>query len=56
MSEKFNIRTIIWHNRKYARLDDIAELLREVAATEETDVRNRLNELADNLHEKNDED
>ena len=34
---------------RYLRSEDVVSLIRDVAATEETDVRNRLNEFADNL-------
>ena len=34
---------------KYVRASDVTQLLRALAATEETDTRNRINELADLL-------
>ena len=44
-----NVRTVTVRGVKYIRMEDAAELVLAVAATEETDVRNRLTELANNL-------
>ena len=43
--------SVIWgpDDGVFVRLDDICDILREVAATEETDPRNRLRQLAANL-------
>lgn len=35
----------------YLRKEDVVDFLRDFAATEETDVRNRLNEAASNISE-----
>ena len=48
-----NVRTVTVRGVKYIRMEDAAELVLEVASTEETDVRNRLTELAYNLRGKN---
>lgn len=37
------------NNKVYLLLDDVAEFLRDLGSTEETDVRNRLEEAADNV-------
>ncbi len=34
---------------RYLRVEDVADFIRSLGATEETDVRNRLNQAADNL-------
>lgn len=36
----------------YVRLEDIITYMKEIASTEETDVRNRLNEAADKMKGK----
>jgi hypothetical protein len=36
-------------NKTYLLIDDVVQFLREMAATEETDVRNRLEEAAANV-------
>lgn len=43
--------SVIWgpDNDVFVRFDDICDILREVAATEETDPRNRLGQLVANL-------
>jgi hypothetical protein len=44
------LRTVIYKGKLYFERDDILEYLREFASTEETDVRNRLQEAIDNLN------
>lgn len=43
------IRYIINRNKKYLLEDDVIDYLRELAGSEETDVRNRLNQAASNI-------
>lgn len=45
-----NVRFISVGDVVYLRSNDVIELLNTFASTEETDVRNRLNELISNLH------
>lgn len=47
--DKFNIRFIKNNNKIYLLAEDVASFIKEIASTEETDVRNRLNEAASNL-------
>lgn len=44
-----NVRVIEIRGVKYLRAEDVARLLRELGATEATDVCDRLNEMANNL-------
>ena len=46
-----NVRFIKYNGTKYLRAEDISELLLEFGATEETDVRLRLAELASSICE-----
>ena len=46
---KFQMRTIQANGATYFRAEDVGAFLREIAATEETDVRNRLTQAAVNL-------
>jgi hypothetical protein len=43
------VRYIIVNSTQYLRVEDVTALIREVGATEDTDVRNRLNKLAEQL-------
>ena len=43
------MRFVIVKRARYLRVEDVAEYLRELAGSEETDVRNRINEAADAL-------
>ena len=45
----FNIRHVNIKGITYLRAEDVVSYIQEIAATEETDVRNRLNEAANNL-------
>jgi hypothetical protein len=45
----FDCRFLIWKRKKYLLNHDVAQIIREIAGTEKTDVRNRLNELANNF-------
>jgi hypothetical protein len=45
----FGCRTVRIGERIYVRVEDVAYLIREFGSSEETDVRNRANELAANL-------
>jgi len=45
----FNIRCIEINGIVYLRREDVIDLIKDVGSTEETDVRNRLYKLADNL-------
>lgn len=47
--EIFNVRYVTVRGQRYILIDDVAEFIRTLAATEETDVRNRFNEVADKL-------
>jgi hypothetical protein len=44
-----NMRYVKTKDAVYFRAEDVAALLRELGATEETDVRNRLEEAARNV-------
>lgn len=43
------IRCVVIRGIKYLRADDVGAYLRELAGTEETDTRRRLNAAATNL-------
>lgn len=43
------LRFIELNGSKYVRVDDVAAFINELAATEETDTRNRLQQAARNL-------
>ena len=45
-------RFVIVNNKKYMLDKDIAEIIREFAGSEETDVRRRLYKLASNIERK----
>jgi hypothetical protein len=45
----FEFRFVRVRGERYLRLDDVASFIRDLGGTEETDVRNRLNEAAENL-------
>jgi hypothetical protein len=47
--EKKDIRFIKHNDAVYLRLEDVAAFVRDIGATEETDVRNRLNDAAINI-------
>ena len=47
--EKFNARFVNIKGRVYISVDDLATLLSEFAGAEESDVRNRINELKSNI-------
>lgn len=49
MAGQTQIRNVCIRGVVYARVEDVVEIIKEVASAEETDVRNRFNELADNL-------
>lgn len=51
MCAEVEVRTITVHNVTYVRPEDIAEAILEVASTEETDVRTRLEKLAANIRQ-----
>lgn len=44
-----NIRFVVVRGVQYLRVEDVAEYIRELGSGEDTDVRNRLNEGAQNL-------
>ena len=46
---KFQMRHVLANGTTYLRLEDVVTYIQQIAATEETDVRNRLNEAASNL-------
>ena len=48
-SPTFPLRFVDVRGARYLRVDDVAAFIRELGGTEETDVRNRLNEAADHL-------
>jgi hypothetical protein len=48
-SDKRDIRYIVIKGTTYVRLGDIISYVEEIAATEETDVRNRLRQATSNL-------
>lgn len=52
MSELIGIRYVVRGGVKYLREEDVALYLRGLAATENTDTRNRLNAAADQLLKK----
>jgi len=47
----FNFRVIDVKGAKYLRAEDVAEYVRNLGSTEETDVRNRLDQAAKHLVE-----
>lgn len=49
---KVNIRHVHVNGATYLRMEDVVSFIREIAGAEETDVRNRLNEAANNLTKK----
>jgi hypothetical protein len=52
IADKFSLRFVDVHGVRYLRLEDVAAFVRELGGSEETDVRNRLNEAADYLLKK----
>lgn len=44
-----NVRYVVVKGEKYLRAEDVANYLRELASTEETDTRNRLCAAAQSL-------
>lgn len=44
-----NVKIIKINDRTYLRINDVVELLNNLASSEETDTRNRINELASNI-------
>lgn len=50
MKEKVDIRFVKANGAVYLLAEDVANYIRNLAGGEETDVRNRLNEAAKNLH------
>jgi len=53
MVDRIEIRCVEVRGNVYIRREDVANLIREVAGSEETDVRNRLEELARRLEQIN---
>jgi hypothetical protein len=49
MPEIFNVKTVAYKGSVYLLREDVAKFLREIAATEENDVRVRLEKAADNV-------
>lgn len=49
MDERFPFRFVEVRGVRYLRIDDVAAFVRELGGGEETDVRRRLNEAANNL-------
>jgi hypothetical protein len=49
MNPLFQLRVIEVNGHRYLLIDDVAAFVRELGGGEETDVRNRLNEAADQL-------
>lgn len=45
----FAVRYVDVHGVRYLRLEDVAAFVRELGSSEETDVRNRLDEAARRL-------
>jgi hypothetical protein len=50
--DKVNVRFVTVRGVRYLRVDDVAGLLRDLGATEATDVRNRLDKAARNLESR----
>ena len=48
-TDKIHVRYVIVKGSRYLRQEDVARMILEVAATEEVDVRRRLEELVRNL-------
>jgi hypothetical protein len=46
------LRYVTIKDRRYIALADVASLLLEFAGAEETDVRNRIHELVNNLNKR----
>ena len=51
-NEKVNVRFVTVRGVRYLRVEDVTELLLEFAATEETDVRDRMDVLVRNILKK----
>jgi len=51
MTTRMKVRTVVVNNVVYIRSEDVAEVLRVLGSTEETDVRNRLIDAAYNIEE-----
>lgn len=49
MKEPKNVTLVTYMGRRYILVSDVADYNREIAASEETDVRMRLEEAAHNL-------
>jgi hypothetical protein len=49
VTDRRNVRYVTVRGVRYLRIEDVADIIRELGATEETDVRNRLDEAARNL-------
>jgi hypothetical protein len=49
------MRFIITNNSAYLKCEDVVNYIKLIASTEETDVRNRLTEAADNLQKINEQ-
>lgn len=47
--EQGQVRFVMVRGVSYLRAEDVAEYIRRLGSTEETDVRTRLNEAASNL-------
>ena len=53
MSNKFPVRYVIVRGEYYLRKEDVINFIIELGASEEVDVRNRLNKAAENLKREN---
>jgi hypothetical protein len=49
VNEKVDIRYVKANGTTYLRAEDVATYIRNIAGGEETDVRNRMNEAANNI-------
>lgn len=49
MKEKVDIRFVKANGTVYLLAEDVANYIRNIASGEETDVRNRMNEAANNI-------
>lgn len=53
MIERFEVRCVHIKDSVYIKKEDVVNIIREIAGTETTDVRNRLEELARNFNKLN---
>ncbi len=50
MTDTRNVRLVTVRGVRYLRLEDVADMIYEMAAAEEVDVRKRFQDFSRNLH------